>query len=142
LLVLAIFGKERWKPAMCGHKPAHVETILVVDDDPEVRQSMSLFLDAKGYSVVEAENGQQALELLKRVPRFPCLVLLDLFMPILDGREFLKRRAQDPVLRDIPVVVVSGNDKADVPLQGIAAYLRKPVKPDRLGEIIDQHCSV
>ena len=66
---------------MCGHKPAHVETILVVDDDPEVRQSMSLFLDAKGYSVVEAEKG-------------------------------------------------------------IAAYLRKPVKPDRLGEIIDQHCSV
>jgi CheY-like chemotaxis protein len=142
LLVLAIFGKERWKPAMCGHKPAHVETILVADDDPEVRQSMSLFLDAKGYSVVEAENGQQALELLKRVPRFPGLVLLNLFMPILDGREFLKRRAQDPVLRDIPVVVVSGNDKADVPLQGIAAYLRKPVKPDRLGENIDQHCSV
>ena len=127
---------------MCGHKPAHVETILVADDDPEVRQSMSLFLDAKGYSVVEAENGQQALELLKRVPRFPGLVLLNLFMPILDGREFLKRRAQDPVLRDIPVVVVSGNDKADVPLQGIAAYLRKPVKPDRLGENIDQHCSV
>ena len=41
----------------------------MVDDDPEVRQSMSFFLDAKGYSVVEAENGQQALELLKRVPR-------------------------------------------------------------------------
>jgi len=61
-------------------------------------------------------------------------------MPILDGREFLKRRAQDPVLRDIPVVVVSGNDNYDVPLQGIAAYLRKPVKPDRLEEIIDQHC--
>jgi CheY-like chemotaxis protein len=125
---------------MCRHKPAQVATILVVDDDPEVRQSMSFFLDAKGYSVVEAENGQHALELLKRVPRFPCLVLLDLFMPILDGREFLKRRAQDPVLRDIPVVVVSGNDNYDVPLQGIAAYLRKPVKPDRLEEIIDQHC--
>jgi CheY-like chemotaxis protein len=118
--------KEHWKSMMCGHKPAQVETIFVVDDDPEVRQSMSLFLDAKGYSVVEAENGQQALELSKRVPRFPCLVLLDLFMPILDGREFLKRRAQDPVLRDIPVVVVTGNDKSDVPLQGIAAYLRSP----------------
>jgi CheY-like chemotaxis protein len=39
-----------------GHKPAQVETIFVVDDDPEVRQSMSLFLDAKGYSVVEAET--------------------------------------------------------------------------------------
>jgi CheY-like chemotaxis protein len=63
-------------------------------------------------------------------------------MPILDGREFLKCRAQDPVLRDIPVVVVIGNDKSDVPLQGIAAYLRKPVKPDRLVEIIDQHCPV
>ena len=125
---------------MCRHKPAQVATILVVDDDPEVRQSMSFFLDAKGYSVVEAENGQEALEVLKRIRRFPCLVVLDLFMPVLNGREFLKRLAQDPVLRDIPVIVVSGNDNFDVPLEGVAAYLRKPVKPDRLVEIVDQYC--
>ena len=125
---------------MSGCNPPQVKTILVVDDDPEVRQSMSFFLDAKGYSVVEAENGQEALEVLKRIRRFPCLVVLDLFMPVLNGREFLKRLAQDPVLRDIPVIVVSGNDNFDVPLEGVAAYLRKPVKPDRLVEIVDQYC--
>jgi two-component system chemotaxis response regulator CheY len=125
---------------MSGCNPPQVKTILVVDDDPEERESMSFFLDAKGYSVVEAENGQEALEVLKRIRRFPCLVVLDLFMPVLNGREFLKRLAQDPVLRDIPVIVVSGNDNFDVPLKGVAAYLRKPVKPDRLVEIVDQYC--
>jgi CheY-like chemotaxis protein len=125
---------------MSGCNPPQVKTILVVDDDPGERESMSFFLDAKGYSVVEAENGQEALEVLKRIRRFPCLVVLDLFMPVLNGREFLKRLAQDPVLRDIPVIVVSGNDNFDVPLEGVAAYLRKPVKPDRLVEIVDQYC--
>jgi CheY-like chemotaxis protein len=125
---------------MSGCNPPQVKTILVVDDDPEERESMSFFLDAKGYSVVEGENGQEALEVLKRIRRFPCLVVLDLFMPVLNGREFLKRLAQDPVLRDIPVIVVSGNDNFDVPLEGVAAYLRKPVKPDRLVEIVDQYC--
>jgi CheY-like chemotaxis protein len=125
---------------MSGCNPPQVKTILVVDDDPEERESMSFFLDAKGYSVVEAENGQEALEVLKRIRRLPCLVVLDLFMPVLNGREFLKRLAQDPVLRDIPVIVVSGNDNFDGPLEGVAAYLRKPVKPDRLVEIVDQYC--
>jgi CheY-like chemotaxis protein len=116
-----------------------VETILVVDDDSLVRESISLFLDAKGYSVLVAENGQEALAVLKTAPRFPCLVMLDLLMPILDGQQFLTQRAQDPVLRDIPVIVVSGNDKSDLPLEGVAAYIKKPINPDRLIEIIDRH---
>jgi two-component system, chemotaxis family, chemotaxis protein CheY len=122
---------------MAGHNQTQLEAILVVDDDPEVRESMSLFLDAKGYSVLEAKNGQEALEVLKRAPRFPCLVVLDLFMPVLDGQGFLEHRAQDPFLRVIPVIVISGNDKSDVPLEDVAAYLSKPVKPDRLVEILD-----
>ena len=58
----------------------------------------------------------------------------------MDGRGFLKLRAEDPILRDIPVVVVSGSMQSGEPLDGIDAYLRKPVKVDRLIEIIDQHC--
>jgi CheY-like chemotaxis protein len=61
-------------------------------------------------------------------------------MPVMDGREFLKLRAVDPILRDIPVVVVSGNMPSGEPLVGIDAYLRNPVKVDRLIEVIDQHC--
>jgi CheY-like chemotaxis protein len=74
------------------------------------------------------------------MPHFPCLVVLDLAMPVMDGRGFLKLRAQDPILRDIPVVVVSGNSQSGEPLEGIEAYLRKPVDVDRLIDVIDQHC--
>jgi CheY-like chemotaxis protein len=114
--------------------------VLVVDDDSFVRESLSEALSTRGYSVLEAENGQRALEVLKTVPHFPCLVILDLAMPIMDGRRFLKLRAGDPILRDIPVVVVSGSPQSGKPLDGIEAYFRKPVDVDRLIDIIDQHC--
>jgi len=114
--------------------------VLLVDDDPLGRESLSELLDAKGYSVLEAENGQTALEVLKKTLHFPCLIVLDLAMPVMDGREFLKLRAVDPILREIPVVVVSGNTPSGELLVGIDAYLRKPVKVDRLIELIDQHC--
>ena len=76
--------------------------LLVVDDDSSVRESMSALLDANGYSVQQAENGQRALDLLKTMPHLPGLIVLDLTMPVLDGRGFLKRRAGDPILREIP----------------------------------------
>lgn len=125
---------------MSRRKKITIETILVVDDDPRVRESLSELLDEKGYSVLQAENGRKALEVLKEVPRTPCMVVLDLAMPVLDGHEFLKRRAEDPVLRDIPVVVVSGNSRPPTPLKDIEAYLEKPVQADRLLEIIRKTC--
>lgn len=115
------------------------EAVLVVDDDPEIRETLSELLDANGYQVLAAENGQIALDVLKRTPRFPCVVVLDLTMPVLDGQEFLRRRASDPILRDIPVVVVSGSNQPREPLEGIDEYLRKPVRVDRLMEIIDHY---
>ncbi len=115
------------------------EAVLLVDDDPDIRESLSELLDANGYEVLQAENGQIALEVLKKSPRFPCVVVLDLSMPVLDGREFLKLRASDPILRGIPVVVVSGSNQPDEPLEGIDEFLRKPVKIERLMEIIDQY---
>jgi CheY-like chemotaxis protein len=121
-------------------KPNDEKLVLAVDDDPSVRESMSILIDAKSYSVLQAENGQKALDVLKQTPHSPCLVVLERAMPIMDGRGFLKLRAQDPILRDIPVVVVSGNAQAKNPLDGIDVYLRKPVNVDRLIDIIDQHC--
>ncbi len=115
------------------------EAVLLVDDDEDIRETLSELLDANGYQVLEAENGQIALDVLKKTPRFPCVVVLDLSMPVLDGREFLRRRASDPILRDIPVVVVSGSNQPAEPLEGIDEYLRKPVKIDRLMEIIDHY---
>jgi CheY-like chemotaxis protein len=114
--------------------------VMVVDDDPSVRESMSELLNPKGYVVLQADNGQTALDLLKKAPQFPCLIVLDLTMPVMDGRGFLKLRAQDPFLRDIPVVVVSGNRPASQRMEGIDAYLCKPVNVDHLIDVIEQHC--
>jgi CheY-like chemotaxis protein len=116
------------------------KVVLVVDDDPSVRESMSLLLDVKGYSVVQAENGQKALAVLGRLPNPPCLIVLDLAMPVLDGYGFLKLRAQDPVLRDIPVAVVSGNARSQKPLKEIDVFLRKPVDVRSLIDVVAQHC--
>ena len=121
-------------------KAAH-ETVLVVDDDPEIRESLSELLDHRGYSVLQAENGRRALDVLKEIAaRTPCIVVLDLAMPVLDGHQFLKYRAEDPILRHIPVVVVSGNPRPLQPLEGIEAYLQKPLEPDVLLEIIRRTC--
>ena len=125
---------------MCETNLNDEKLVLVVDDDSSARESMAEILDAKGYSVLQAENGQKALDVLKKTPHFPCLVLLDLAMPVMDGREFLEHRAEDPILRHIPVVVVSGNTRSDEPLEGVVVYLRKPVSVDRLIDVIDQHC--
>jgi CheY-like chemotaxis protein len=95
--------------------------VLVVKDDSSARESMAEMLEANGYFVLQAENGQKALDLLKKTPHFPCLIVLDLAMPIMDGRDFLKRRAQDTILREIPVVVLSGNTESGEPLEGIVA---------------------
>jgi CheY-like chemotaxis protein len=125
---------------MCHANLSDEKLVLVVDDDSSARESMAEVLDAKGYCVLQAQNGQRALDVLKKTPHFPCLVLLDLAMPVMDGREFLERRARDPILRDIPVVVVSGNTRSDEPPEGICAYLCKPVNVDRLIEVIEHHC--
>jgi CheY-like chemotaxis protein len=114
--------------------------ILVVDDDPSIRRSTSRLLTAHGFSVMQAENGQRALDALKQMSSFPCLVVLDMAMPVMDGRGFLKERAQDPLLRDIPVVVVSGSPQSGEPLEGISAYLCKPLNVDRFVNLIHQHC--
>jgi CheY-like chemotaxis protein len=114
--------------------------VLVVDDDSSTREGLCKLLNSRGYSALQAQDGQTALQLLKRMPHFPCLVVLDLAMPVMDGAGFLNARAHDPILRDIPVVIVSGNMRSAKSFDGIDAYLCKPVNIDRLLEVIDQRC--
>jgi CheY-like chemotaxis protein len=130
---LSLIGEN----AMWNGKPIDEKLVLVVDDDRSIRESLAGLLDVKGYSVLEAGNGQKALDVLEKAAYFPCLILLDLAMPIIDGRGFLKLRAKDPMLRQIPVVVLSGNPPSAEPLNGIEAYLQKPVSFDRLIAAVD-----
>jgi CheY-like chemotaxis protein len=111
---------------MSNSKSIKEKLVLVVDDDRTVRESLSGLLDMEGYSVLAAENGQTALDILKKGVYSPCLILLDLAMPIMDGPGFLKLRAKDPMLRQIPVVVVSGEPPRGEQLGRIEGYLQKP----------------
>ena len=121
-------------------KSVNEKLVLVVDDDLLARRFLSRLLNVEGYSVLEAENGQKALEVLEQTTHAPCMILLDLAMPVLDGHGFLKIRANDPALRQIPVAVVSGNVQRGEPLSGIDAILEKPVSRTRLMAVVEHRC--
>jgi PAS domain S-box-containing protein len=107
-------------------------TVLVVDDDSESRDVLGEVLAQSGYEVAKAGNGVEALAYLHESPP-PALVVLDLTMPVMDGWEFLAGRERDPLLRAIPVLVLSGQrEAADRVVALHAGYLAKPVSADRL----------
>ena len=100
--------------------------ILVVDDDEYSRLMMVTLLDLKGYSVVTAANGAEALRVARQ--QLPSLILLDLIMPVMDGVEFRRHQREEPRLRDIPVVCLSARHDARERANelGFAAFLSKP----------------
>jgi CheY-like chemotaxis protein len=114
--------------------------ILVVEDDFDSREMMKLFLESEGYPVVSAAHGKEALHQLSGLS--PCLIILDLMMPVMNGWEFRAAQTQDPALSKIPVVVVSadGNVKEKATKLGVAGYLQKPVQFDALLDLVKQHC--
>jgi CheY-like chemotaxis protein len=110
-------------------------TILVIEDSPVVQGAMRMVLEWEGYRVSCAANGREALDLLQAGER-PSLILLDLAMPVVDGREFRAAQRADPALAAIPVVVVSGNPVArSVEAEG---HVQKPFEPEELLAAIRQ----
>lgn len=107
--------------------PAETCKVLVVDDDPSIRRLIVVALRRDGYAFVEAANGREALDVMRR--EHPDVVVLDLMMPILSGWDVLRARAHDPELLKIPVIVVSANRDPEVATAvtaGICAFLPKP----------------
>lgn len=103
-------------------------SVLVVDDDDDIRELLALVLGARGYEVAGAGDGMRALAHLKGHPP-PDLVLLDLMMPHLAGDDLVSLLREDPALSDVPVVILSGDGAAceraaSLPVQGC---LLKPV---------------
>jgi CheY-like chemotaxis protein len=116
--------------------------VLVVDDDPDVREALVMALEAHGLRVESAANGREALERL-RAGDSPCVILLDLMMPVMNGWRFRAEQASDPRLAHIPVVVLTGAGPAARATEaGLAAssVLSKPVDLERLMSIVERLC--
>jgi CheY-like chemotaxis protein len=99
--------------------------VLIVEDDPDIRESVRQLLELEGYETATAENGQEALALLARIER-PCVILLDLMMPVISGWQLLEVLKRDATLADIPVVITSAVASSQIP-PGATRVLRKPI---------------
>lgn len=110
--------------------------VLVVDDDADIREGVAEVLALAGYSVITAENGRAALELLSG-PRLPALILLDLMMPEMDGWAVLSALRADRRLAAVPVVILTAMERSRAPQA--AGYLRKPFDLDDLLAAVERH---
>ncbi len=115
------------------------QIVMLVDDDEDLREMMSELLMTNGFDVLQAGNGLEAMEVLKETERLPSVVLLDMAMPTMDGPTFLRVRAEDPILKDIPVLAISGSPPPKAATKGIEGFLRKPVEVTRLLQAIGQY---
>lgn len=115
-------------------------TVLIVEDEHDSRELLASLVGICGYEVEVARDGLEALDVLGRV--YPCVVLLDLMMPRMNGWELRARMLANPSLAGIPVVVLSGiaDIEASVGELDAQAAFSKPVDPDRLLDTIQQYC--
>jgi CheY-like chemotaxis protein len=110
--------------------------VLLVEDEPTLIEVMRFVLEAEGFEVEVAKNGREALALLRAGMR-PALVLLDLMMPVMSGREFLDEVARMPSFEAPPIVVLTAGGPIEVP--GAAAVLRKPYDLRVLLEAVERY---
>jgi signal transduction histidine kinase/ActR/RegA family two-component response regulator len=124
--------------ATFSESKTNLDTILVIDDDPSVRDLMSRFLTKLNFHVVAAANGEEGLRLAKQIR--PLLITLDVVMPECDGWAVLNKLKSDSRLAEIPVIMVTVVDNEAMGLDlGASNYLVKPVDRDRLAVLVEKH---
>lgn len=116
-----------------------VRTVLIADDDPDIRALLTMNLELSGYSVAAAENGGQAAELARTL--LPDLIVLDVMMPVTDGLDLLAALKSDEHTMHIPVVMLTARSSDDDVWAGWAAgaayYMTKPFDPEHLLQFIE-----
>ncbi|MFI5398085.1 MAG: response regulator [Candidatus Binatia bacterium] len=114
--------------------------ILVVEDDPSLQIILSYFLKRAGYTVIAANNGKEALRIL-RAGVDPCLIVLDLMMPVMDGVEFMSLQLEEPRLSQLPVVLCSAAPglEAKAAQLGAVAHVQKPFNFESLLDVVNAH---
>jgi len=112
--------------------------VLVVEDDEDLCDILATILHESGYSVIIAKNGEEALQRLRTGTCRPCVILLDLWMPVMGGAQFREEQRKDSALAGIPVVALSGD--RDSQAFDAAAYLSKPVQFNQLVSTVERFC--
>lgn len=107
------------------------KTVLIVDDDADIRSVLSEFLEFEEYAVATAANGSEALAFLRAQPHTG-VVLLDLMMPVMDGFQFREAQKRDPSIASIPVVVMTASGSLGPESIDALDVLAKPLELDRL----------
>jgi CheY-like chemotaxis protein len=118
------------------HRSRH---ILIIDDDQAIRDSLKMVLELEGYAVATAANGRDGLRELETSPKEPCLIVVDLMMPIMNGWEFLDAIGQDPRLRCLPVLILTAHNERARPLPQ-RPILRKPIDSERFLKLVRTNC--
>ena len=98
---------------------------------------MAELLESEGFEVAVASNGHEGLEVLGQM-RAPCLVLLDLMMPVMNGEDFLRHMRKDPAMDSVPVIIVTASGRT--PLPGTQGLLKKPFEISDLFATVAAHC--
>lgn len=115
-------------------------TIMLVDDDDDIREIIGLILEGEGYRPITAADGLEAIDMLEH-GEHPKIILLDMMMPGLNGADFLRRVKARPSLADIPVVVMSGDTAARRTAESLGAdgCVAKPVELETLLDIAHRY---
>lgn len=115
--------------------------VLFVDDSSSMRKIMLKTIKMSGFPIkdlLEAENGEEALE--KCRDHWVDIIITDIYMPVMDGLQFIEHLQQDEVLRSVPVVVVSSDGREPViekaKTLGVVQYLKKPFQPETIAEVL------
>lgn len=117
-----------------------MRSVMIVDDDPDICMTMQIALEAYGYRVTTASDGAEALHKLE-TGEDPCLILLDLMMPGMNGQQFREAQLRNPVLAEVPVVILSGDYKVDERAAEMGVeWLGKPIELPHLLAKVKQFC--
>jgi CheY-like chemotaxis protein len=121
--------------------PAIIDPVLIIDDHADTRDLLGELLELEGFTVLAAASGTEALAMAAEVR--PCLVILDLGLPDIDGLELVLQLRGEPNTANAPIYALSGftNLRAAALAAGIDGFLVKPVSGSELRLLVEQHCA-
>lgn len=115
--------------------------MLLVEDNADTREVLTMLVEFEGYPVVAVENGKEALDQLTS-GLTPCLILLDFHMPVMNGREFRQEQLRLRVQPDVPVVMYSAAAQVDVTGLQLTDLIMKPTGLDAIVDAVNRWCAV